>query len=114
MRRQYKETARPAGVYAVRNHTDDILLVGVSPDVPSMLNRQRFQLEMGVHPRKNLQEDWKRLGPSAFTFDILDLLEAPKDPEADMKIELSALLELWVAKLRSEGHGFYSGLKGAV
>lgn len=108
LRRQYKETARPAGVYAVRNALEAISLVGTSPDVPSMLNRQRFQLDMGVHPVKDLQEDWGRLGADAFTFETLDLLEpGDADSEADLKKDLAALLALWRVRLESGGEKFY-------
>jgi len=107
-RREYKETARPAGVFAVRNLPDDVRLVGVSSDLPSMLNRQRFQLEMGAHPDKRLQTDWKRLGPDAFAFEVLDRLEPPEEPDRDQRRDLAALLDLWADKLISEGQALYS------
>ena len=62
MLRQYKETPRPAGLFGVRNIEDDRLLIGFSVDLPAMLNRQRFQLEMGLHPDNELQADWHRCG----------------------------------------------------
>ena len=42
--REYKESRRPMGVYRVLNTTNGRALVGVSVDLPSMLNRQRAQL----------------------------------------------------------------------
>lgn len=56
--REYKQTRLPAGVYVVRNMRTGRSLVGSSPNLPGMLNRQRFQLEMGGHPDKELQADW--------------------------------------------------------
>lgn len=107
LRREYKETARPAGVFAVRNTVDGVLLVGASSDLPSMLNRQRFQLEMDAHPDKTLQADWKRLGPGAFEFEVLDRLEVPEDPDADLRRDLATLLDMWLNKLAAEGQGLY-------
>ena len=107
LRRQYKETARPAGVFAVRNTVDGIVFVGSSPDLPSMLNRQRFQLQMDAHPDKNLQADWKRLGPEAFSFEVLDRLEVTEDPGADLRRDLATLLEMWLTKLDAEGAKLY-------
>jgi hypothetical protein len=66
--RQYKETPRPMGVFRVHNTVADRSFVGTSRDLPSMLNRQRFQLEHGSHPNRELQEDWDRLGAAAFAF----------------------------------------------
>ena len=52
--RKYKETPRPAGVYRVRNTVTGKLLIGSTSDLPAMLNRQRFQLEMGADPAGDL------------------------------------------------------------
>jgi hypothetical protein len=108
LRRQYKETIRPAGVFAVRNIVEDVLLIGTSPDLPGMLNRQRFQLDMGAHPSKRLLADWKRLGPDAFSFDVLDRLEASEDPDRDLKRDLATLRDMWLTKLAAEGQSLYT------
>lgn len=107
LRRQYKETARPAGLFAVRNLVDGVLLVGVSVDLPSMLNRQRFQLEMGCHPDKALQADWKRLGADAFNFEVLDRLEPQAGADRDVREDLAALRDMWLGKLASDGQRLY-------
>lgn len=107
MLRAYKETPRPAGVYAVRNGIDDKLLVGVSSDLPGILNRQRFQLEMGSHPDKELQGDWNRLGADAFAFEVLDEMEVPAEPGYDPREDLATLREMWLARLATEGRVLY-------
>ncbi len=48
--RQYKETRRPMGVFRVFNTVADRSFVGSSKDLPSVLNRERFQLSHGSHP----------------------------------------------------------------
>lgn len=108
--REYKETPRPAGVFRVRNTASGKSFVGSSVDLPAMLNRQRFQLEMGSHPNRQLQADWKAAGPGAFVFEILDTLEPRDEPDYDPVADLRALEELWREKLaRSEGAGYGSG-----
>jgi len=107
MRRQYKETARPAGLYAVRNTVDGTVLIGTSTDLPGMLNRQRFQLEMGSHPDKRLQADWNRLGADAFSFEVLDEIDPPADPDQDLREDLTTLRDMWLGKLASEGQPLY-------
>jgi hypothetical protein len=105
--RQYKETPRPAGIFAVRNVAEDRLLIGVSTDLPGMLNRQRFQLEMGSHPDKALQADWNRLGADAFAFEVLDELEPLADGDSDVHEDLCVLRDEWFERLSSAGHSFY-------
>jgi len=105
--RAYLEAPRPAGVYRIRNTASGRSLVGVSPDVPSILRRQRFQLEHGSHPEKELQADWNALGPEAFAFETLDLLKPSDDPEYEPAEDLRALKALWVADLTAAGTPLY-------
>lgn len=107
MARQYKETPRPAGVFVVRNTAEDRLLVGVSTDLPGMLNRQRFQLDMGSHPDKTLQADWNRLGSDAFVIEVLDELELPAEPGYDPGDDLAALRDVWIEKLTASARPLY-------
>ena len=82
-------------------------LIGTSPDVPGMLNRQRFQLESGMHPDKELQKDWNEGGAGAFTFEVLDQLEPKDDPAYDPSEDLAVLKAIWVEKLSASGESFY-------
>jgi hypothetical protein len=107
LRRQYKETVRPAGLFGVRNVSEGVLLVGTSVDLPGMLNRQRFQLELGSHPDKALQADWNRLGAGAFSFETLDRLAPPDDAGADVRGDLDTLRDMWLQKLAEEGQRLY-------
>ena len=105
--RTYKETPRPAGVYRVRNTVSGRSLVGASLNLPGMLNRHRFQLEHGSHPNRELQEHWKKLGPDAFSFEILDLLEPSSDADYDPSADLLVLEQMWLEKLREQGEPLY-------
>jgi hypothetical protein len=106
-RRQYKETPRPAGVFAVRNTVDGKVLVGSSVNVPGMLNRVRFQLQDGSAPFPELQADWTRLGESAFAFEVLDTLEPSDDPTADPADDLAELVDVWLDKLALPAEKLY-------
>jgi hypothetical protein len=105
--RDYKATPRPMGVYRVRNAPRQKSLIGLSTDLPSMLNRIRFQLESGLHPDKTLQEDWNELGPAGFSFEILDQLKPKDDPTHDPREDLSVLKESWVERLVASGESLY-------
>jgi hypothetical protein len=105
--REYKETPRPAGVYRVRNTATGRSLVGSTANLPGMLNRQRFQLENGSHPDRELQRDWNEFGPDAFVFEVLDRLEPQDEPAYDPAEDLHVLKEMWLEKLTASGEPLY-------
>jgi len=105
--RKVMETPRPAGLYAVRNVRTGRLLLGSTPDLDGMLNRQRFQLEMGSHPDKDLQADWNELGADEFAFGILDRLDLKDDANIDPTEDLRALKAMWLEKLADSDTGLY-------
>jgi hypothetical protein len=106
--RTYKESNRPMGVFRVHNTVTDKSLVGTSINLPGMLNRQRFQLEMGGHPNRALQRDWNDLGANAFAFEVLDTLTVPEQPDYDPSDDLRALEQLWLDKLAPFGDRGYN------
>ena len=104
---EYKATPRPAGVFRVRNTATGKSLVGSSPDLPGMLNRQRFQLQGGLHPNKELQRDWNEHGAEAFAFEVLDRVEPKDEPGYDPKEDILVLKEMWLEKLKAAGESLY-------
>ena len=110
--RQYKETPRPMGVFGVRHVASGRCFVGTSRDLPAMLNRQRFQLERGVHPNRALQHDWNESGAGAFAFETLDTLPPPEDPGYDPAADLAILEALWLEKLGPWGERGYHAEPG--
>jgi hypothetical protein len=107
--RQYKETPRPMGVFRVHDTVADRSFVGTSRDLPSMLNRQRFQLEHGSHPNRELQEDWNRLGAGAFAFEVVDTLKPSEQADSDSAEDLRVLGDLWLERLLPYGARGYNG-----
>ncbi len=105
--REYKETPRPMGVFRVRHKVKGRFLVGSSVDVPSMLNRVRFQLTAGGHPDRALQRDWNESGPDAFEFETLDLLAPADEPGRDPASDLRALEQMWLERLGRPGEPGY-------
>jgi len=71
----YKQSARKAGIYGVRNRETGRLLLGSALNLHGPLNRHRAQLGFGNHPCKALQADWDRLGPEAFSFEVFDTVD---------------------------------------
>jgi len=108
LKREYKETARPMGVYQVRNTVTGKLLIGTSVDLPSILNRLRIQLRMRSHSNRALQQDLNDLGPEAFELEILDTLPASDRPNYDPSDDLRTLEALWLEKLSPFGDRGYN------
>lgn len=105
--REYKETPRAMGIYRVLDTVNGKSLVGSTPDLPAMLNRQRTQLKMGGHRNRALQEDWLAHGEEAFRFEVLDTLEPSDEPGADPAADLATLEALWLDKLQPYGDRGY-------
>jgi hypothetical protein len=108
LRRAYKETRRPMGVYRVRNAHTDRSLVARSVDLPASLNRERAALRFGGHPNRELQQEWNAYGPDAFVFEVLDTLQPPDDrPDYDPTGDLRVLEALWLERLAPVGDRGY-------
>jgi hypothetical protein len=108
LKRQYKESEIPAGVYRVVNKQTDRSLVGSSINLPAILNRHRADLKMGSHRNRDLQRDWDEFGEGAFAFEVLDTLTPRDEPGYDMKRDLRALEDLWLERLAPYGDRGYN------
>ena len=103
MKRAYKDSKRPMGVYRIANSQNDTVFLGFSTDLPARFNRHKSELKFGSHRAKALQEMWNALGESAFEFEVLDLLEHKEDARASHDEELRVLAEMWAQKLEEAG-----------
>jgi hypothetical protein len=106
--REYKANRRPMGVFQVRNTLSGKVFLGSTADLPSMLNRQRAQLQMGAHPNRMLQADWRAQGASAFAFEVLDTLTPSDDAGYDPREDLHTLEAMWLAKVAPFGERGYN------
>lgn len=104
----YKELVKPMGVYRLKNMLNGKLFVESTNDLNARFNRCKFQLQMGVHENKALQNDWKKDGENNFTFEILETLEPSDDKSYDYKQELEILEELWLERLQPYGEKGYN------
>ena len=99
MVRDYKETARPMGVYRVWNPATGTGVVAASLDLPAILNRHRAQLKMGGHPTTTLQAEWNAGAGEGFVFEVLDTFTPAEPVAADPIPELQALEAMWLERL---------------
>jgi hypothetical protein len=108
MKKHYKSTPPPMGVFLIRNTRTDDFVLGASRNLEGTLNRYRFTLKMSAPndtflncPR--LQEDYRELGEAAFEFKTLDVLPPKEEPLWDPTEDLRALEQLWVDELKAKG-----------
>lgn len=105
--REYKDAKLPMGLFQVKNTVNGKIFIGTSMNLSGMLNRIRFQLEMGGHPNRTLQQDWNTHGSAAFVFEVLDELKHPETDKYDPSNDLEELLRLWMEKLQPYGERGY-------
>jgi hypothetical protein len=108
LKRNYQQDRRPMGIFQVRNMVSERVFVAAGVDLQGIINRHRFDLEMGSHHNKELQTDWNDLGSASFAFEILDQMQPRDDPDYDSRKDLASLKELWLEKLRPYGARGYN------
>jgi hypothetical protein len=106
LKREYRESARPAGVFQIRNTANERVLVVASLDVPGLINRHRFELSAGGHKNRRLQADWNEFGGDRFAFEVLDQF-VPREG-TDARAELTVLEDLWLERLKPYGERGYN------
>ncbi len=99
------------GVFQVRNIVSGRVLVDSSINVPGRINRHRLQLDLGSHPNKELQVDWKALGGDAFAFETLEPVEPRTIPNYDYVADLRVLEDLWIERTEQNGDKLYNEKK---
>jgi hypothetical protein len=105
---QYKQMKPDMGIFRVRLKDGVKCFLETSQNLKGKMNSVRFQLEMGSHPNKELQRDWKEYGPDRFEFEVLELLPYSKDEsKIDYSEELEILRHIWEEKLTAEHFEFY-------
>lgn len=104
IKRAYKETKQPMGVYIIKNSKNDKVFIGCAVNLEARFNRHRAELKFGSHRNKELQKIWDSLGESAFEFEILDILDHENKIQADADEELHLLEDMWVQKLEKAGN----------
>ncbi len=103
VKKEYKETKRPMGIYRIRTHRNNTVYVGFGIDIWAKINRHRAELRFRSHKNSALQDAWNALGDSSFEFEILDLLEYTENSQTDPVEELHVLLEMWIHNLEKAG-----------
>lgn len=108
LKKQYKETLQPMGIFKIENRVNGKILIVSSNNIPGRINREKFQLDMGGHPNTDLQKDYKEFGKDNFVFEIIDNLKPKEDPAYNYTDDLAVLEAMWIEKLQSYGEKGYN------
>jgi len=108
LKKNYRQSPRPMGVFLIRNNLSDKVFLGAGLDLHGIINRHKFQLKNGVHQNKLLQADWNEFGSGNFAFEIVDELTPREGVEFDYRKELEFLEKLWLEKLQPFGDRGYN------
>ena len=100
IKKNYKQTLTPMGVYQLKNLANGKILIGSSKNLPARKNRFEMELTYGGFTIKELQKDFEQYGKENFLFEILDKLEPKEDPAYNYTEDLKTLEELWIEKLQ--------------
>ncbi|PHV27965.1 LuxR family transcriptional regulator [Janthinobacterium sp. BJB426] len=103
----YRQQPPPLGIIALQHLPSGRTLLESSRNAPGMLNRHRFELNLGKHRNAALQADWRRDGAAAFSCAVIDTLKLPDDPAFDADAELGARLDLHRAHWLEQGQPLY-------
>lgn len=108
---EYKLSHRPMGVFQIRNVTNDKVFIDSSLNIPSKINRHRFQLNAGSFKSRSLQKDWNELGEASFEFETLEPVEPRSDSNYDYAADVQVLEDLWLERLEPYGDSGYNERK---
>ena len=97
----YKEYRPTMGVFAIRNLSNEKVLIDYSTDMKSKWNRHRTELNFGSHRNKQLQHDWTELSADQFTFEVLSELKESEENQVNYKAELKTLVEMVIEEQTS-------------
>ena len=107
IRKLYKQTLRPMGIYQIKNLDSGKIYIGRAMDLNGKINSEKFQLKNNMHMNKELQNDFNKLGEGKFAFEVLDRLQPREDPHHDYSLDLQTLETMWLEKLQPYGSAGY-------
>jgi hypothetical protein len=84
------------------------MYLGISSDLDRAFNSDKFKLNAGMHPNKQLQKDWDSLGAENFEFAVFDELRVDDlATPVEIKQDLKDLLEIHLTDMKQKGQPLY-------
>lgn len=96
-RRRRARKARYPGIYAIRCTVNDKMYIGSAVDIFVRWYGHRFHLNRGTHHSRPLMSAWRKYGPEAFAWEILELV-----PDG---VDLTAIEQKYLDEFRTAERG---------
>ncbi len=108
LKEQYRNIKPEMGVFIVCSKCSNKFHIESTKDLKSRINSTKFKLEIGSHPVRELQKEWKVKGEKCFKIEILEKLEYDEnESKTDYTEGLTLLQMIWEEKLLKKGLKFY-------
>lgn len=101
LKRAYKQTVHPKGVFKVSCHATGQTWVDTSTNLESIKNRIWFNLRLGNHANKKLQQAWNESGPEAMEYAIVEVFAEEVSAYALERL-MKERKQYWLAALQAE------------
>lgn len=96
----YKKRDVDSGIYAVHCMASGEVWVGGAPDLSKIQNRLWFTLRQGTNTHRSLQTAWNAHGAEAFSFEIVERLDAEEIAYVRDRVMRERLIQ-WGEQLRA-------------
>lgn len=103
----YRQQNDRAGVFRLYHCETKRQWIESSADVQGAVNRLQFELKIGQHKIRALQEDYTRYGAAAVTVLILENIIQKDSPTWNLQTELAQSKALWQAEYADQAE-FYA------
>lgn len=108
LKKAAKETTPEMGVFLIRNTANGRILIGSSMNLGGSSNSFHYKLDFFSHHNDLLKTDLARYGAAAFTFEVLEKIDAGKIDPADRADTVRMLEKKWRSELTSSGDKEYN------
>lgn len=99
----YKARRAVGGVFAVRNSANGKSYVSATTDIAGSKNRFEFSQAVGGCAWKPMQDDYKKYGGDAFTFEVLEqLTQREGQSDSDFRRDIEELYDMLVQSMDPE------------
>ncbi len=104
LKQQYQQTQLPMGIILIRCQANNKYFLQIGQNLPGLINGAKVRLSGGMHPNRELQQEWTEFGPDRFTIEVAETLEySPDTTKVDYREELALLQTLWEEQLMRQG-----------
>ncbi|SFD23228.1 hypothetical protein SAMN05518672_1011167 [Chitinophaga sp. CF118] len=112
LKEEYKQMKFKMGIFQIRNTINGKVYIEGSINLNAIWNRHRMQLNFGVHPNLNLQNEWQEFGEENFRYEILAEIEHKENETADYNKEIKLLESMYIEELEPfEEKGYNKKIK---